>query len=486
MVREMSNRNDGRKEHIKRGQQGGKITKVPKRNLTRHLRPEFFGALIFAVIFIYLIINILFYANKNKVAIYEVQGDNISTENRFTGVALRKENIISSDYAGYINYYIQNGKRSSKNGVIFSVDEGSKLYTEILEKSGVNQLQDNDIKQIKNVIYGYLDDYSGFRFDEVAEFKREVSDTIYELVNDTSIENMKSIASIGSTSAFHIKKAEEAGVVSYRNDKLCGIDFEQVTDAMFDKGYDVGQKNLRSTGLVSAGEPICRVVTDENWQIAVKVPENVYISLLEFETVSVYINDYYLPIECGLKTVQRGSSYYAVLSLDKYMPMYIDDRLLTVEFESSVEGGLKVPLSAITKKEFYLVPLTLLCDDPQYTGQVFKKEGYSEETGNPIYIPVYPSKYYSDDYYAYIDTELLDAGDVLDNPETGERFKVGLTNTIEGVYIVNKGYFQFVRVERIRQNAEYAIVKKGARDGLQLYDHIALDATKAKDKQIIY
>ena len=98
MVREMSNRNDGRKEHIKRGQQGGKITKVPKRNLTSHLRPEFFGALIFAVIFIYLIINILFYANKNKVAIYEVQGDNISTENRFTGVALRKENIISSDY----------------------------------------------------------------------------------------------------------------------------------------------------------------------------------------------------------------------------------------------------------------------------------------------------------------------------------------------------------------------------------------------------
>ena len=156
------------------------------------------------------------------------------------------------------------------------------------------------------------------------------------------------------------------------------------------------------------------------------------------------------------------------------------------EETTGVEGGLKVPLSAITKKEFYLVPLTLLCDDPQYTGQVFKKEGYSEETGNPIYIPVYPSKYYSDDYYAYIDTELLDAGDVLDNPETGERFKVGLTNTIEGVYIVNKGYFQFVRVERIRQNAEYAIVKKGARDGLQLYDHIALDATKAKDKQIIY
>ena len=482
----MSGKSDSRKEHIRKGQKGGKITKVPKRRFTSHLRPEFFGALIFAVIFIYLIINILFYANKNKVAIYEVQGDNISTENRFTGIALRKESIISSDYAGYINYYIQNGKRSAKNGVVFSVDEGSKLYTEILEKSGVDQLEDNDIKQIKNVIYGYLDDYSGFRFDEVAEFKQEVSDTIYELINDSSIENMKSIASVGSTSAFHVKRTEQAGVVSYRNDKLCGIDFEGVTDDMFEKGYDFGQQNLRSTGLVSAGEPICRLVTDENWQIAVKVPENVYISLLELDRVSIYVNDYYLPIDCDLKTVQRGSSYFAVLSLDKYMPMFIDDRVVSVEFEASVEGGLKVPLSAITKKEFYLVPLTLLCDDPQYTGQVFKKEGYSEETGNPIYIPVYPSKYFSDDYYAYIDTELLSEGDVLDNPETDERFKVGLKNTIEGVYIVNKGYFQFVKVERIRQNAEYVIVKKGTKDGLNLYDHIALDATKAKDKQIIY
>ena len=483
----MSNRNRKSENRSSKKQKNGRITKVPKRTLLNHLGPEFFGAVIFAVIFIYLIINILFYAGKDKLAIYEVQGDNISTETRFDGIALRKENIISSDYAGYINYYIQNGKRSAKNGVIYSIDEGSKLYTEILDNTGIDHLQDNDIKQIKNVIYGYLDDYSGFRFDEVAEFKQELSDTVYELVNDSSIESMKSIASVGSTSAFHVKRADTAGVISYRNDKLCGLDFDHVTDDMFNKGYDIGQTNLRSKGLVSAGESTCRIVTDENWQIAVKVPENVYISLLELDKLSVYINDYYLPVECGLKTIQRGSSYYALLSLDKYMPMYIDERVLSVEFVSSVEGGLKVPLSAIAKKEFYLVPLNMLVEDPQYTGQVFMKEGYSAETGNPLYIPIYAPKYYSDEYYAYVDTELLSEGDVLHNPETGERFKIGaLKNTIEGVYIVNKGYFQFVKVERIRQNAEYAIVKKNTKEGLNLYDHIALDATKAKDKQIIY
>ena len=70
--------------------------------------------------------------------------------------------------------------------------------------------------------------------------------------------------------------------------------------------------------------------------------------------------------------------------------------------------------------------------------------------------------------------------------ESREVYRVGLKNTLEGVYIVNKGYFQFVKVERIRQNEEYAIVKKNTKDGLNLYDHIALDATMAKDQAIIY
>ena len=482
----MSPVKNDRQNRIKRGKQGSKITKLHKRSLLNHMRAEHFCAVIFAIIFIYILINFLVYARKTKVSIYEVQGDNISTESKFPGIALRTENIISSDYAGYINYYIQNGKRSAKNGVIFSVDEGSSLYNEIIGKTGVDQLQDNDIKSIKNVIYGYLDDYSGFRFDEVAEFKQEISDTIYELVNDTSIENMKAIASMGSTSSFHVRRAEAAGVISYKNDALCGIDFDNVTDEMFNTSYDLKTVNMRSNGLVLAGENICRIVTDENWKIAVKIPEKLYISLLEEETVSVYINDYYLPVECGLTTVQRGASYYAVLSLDKYMPMYIDERVLSVEFESSVEGGLKVPLSAIAKKEFYLVPLSLFVENEQYTGQVLLKEGYSSEDGSPIYIPVYPPKYFSDANYAYIDMSLLNEGDVLDNPETGEHFRVGLTNTIEGVYNVNKGYYQFVKIERLRQNNEYAIVKKNTKDGLNLYDHIALDASVAKDQAIIY
>ncbi|MBR4341607.1 MAG: hypothetical protein IKP88_02665 [Lachnospiraceae bacterium] len=476
----------GRQQNIRRGTGKGHITKVHKRRLLNHMKAEYFCAVIFAFVFIYLIINFLFYAGKEKTSIYEVQGDNISTESKFTGIALRNESIINSEYAGYINYYIQNGKRSARNGVIFSVDEGSKLYSEILEKTGIDQLQDNDIKSIKNVIYGYLDGYSGFNFNEVTEFKNEISDTIYELVNDSSIENMKLISSSSSSSAFHVKRADTAGVISYRTDKLCGLTVDGIKAEMYNENYDLGTENLRSTGLVLAGEPICRMVTDENWKIAVKVSEKKYISLLDEKKVSVYINDYYQPIECELETVQNGSDYYAILSLDRYMPMYIDERMLSVEFISNVEGGLKVPISAIAKKEFYVVPLDYFEDNDQYNGEVLLKEGYSEETGDLILIPVYTSKYFADNDYAYVDMGLFEKGDRIVNRKKDESYKIGATNTIEGVYIVSKGYYQFVKIERIRQNAEYAIVKKNTKDGLNLYDHIALDASTARDQEIIY
>jgi len=483
----MSGKNiDTRRNNIRRGKSGGRITKVHKRRLLNHLKAEYFGAVIFVLIFIYMIFNFLFYSNKEKAGIYEVQADEISTDNVYKGIALRTENIITSDYAGYINYYIQNGKRSAKNGVIFSVDEGSKIYGQIVENTGLDQLQENDIKSIKNVIYGFLDDYNGFNFEQVVDFKTQLSDTIYELVNDSSIENMKSITAGNTSSAFHVRRTDSAGVISYRNDKLCGKTFEDITDDMFKDGYEVGQTNLRSTGLILAGDPICRIVTDEKWQIAVNIPEKTYIDLLEQNSIQVYINDYYIPVECGLKTEQRGSSYYALLSLDKYMPMYIDERFLDIEFVSDTADGLKIPVSSISKKEFYVIPLSYLTENEQFTGEVFLKVGLSEETGSPIYIPVYPSKYYSDSDYAYVDLALFEEGDVIGNKVTGENYVIGLKKGIEGVYVVNKGYYQFVKIEKIKQNAEYAIVKKNMKDGLNLYDHIALDAASAKDKAIIY
>ncbi|MCQ2496683.1 MAG: hypothetical protein MJ131_08850 [Lachnospiraceae bacterium] len=449
------------------------------------MRPEYIGVFIAFIILVYMIINVIFFSNKGLVSIYEVQAEEITSSSTYKGIALRNEEIITSANSGYINYYVQNGKRAAKNCEIYSIDEGSRNFNGITNGRGVDKLADNDIKAVKNVVYGYLDAYSDFKINSVHEFKQEFSDTIYSLVNDNSIENMKDIASEEYASAFHVKKADRAGVISYKTDSFCGYSFDNITAEMFTDNYKLDVQNLKSTGLISAGNPICRIVTDDSWQIAVKIPEELYIRLLEMNTVSIYINDYYLPVSGDLKTVQQGSDFYALISLDKYMSTYIDERYLRVEFDVDDELGLKIPVSSKIDKEFYTIPLSMFVKNENYKGEVLLREAFDAE-GNTVYEAIYPTKYFTDGAFAYIDIDSLNEGDILENNKTGERLRVSSKAIIEGVFNVNKGYHQFVRIEKIKASGEYIIIKKNTPNGIRLYDHIALNANEASDQTIIY
>ena len=84
------------------------------------------------------------------------------------------------------------------------------------------------------------------------------------------------------------------------------------------------------------------------------------------------------------------------------------------------------------------------------------------------------------------DTAEFTEGDILCNTTSGERVKIATVNYLDGVYCVNKGYYVFTRIEKLRSNDEYTIVKKNTKDGLRLYDHIALNAADAVEGKIIY
>ena len=168
------------------------------------------------------------------------------------------------------------------------------------------------------------------------------------------------------------------------------------------------------------------------------------------------------------------------------MTRYINDRYVSVEFSVNDENGLKIPVSSIFKKEYYLVPLTMFVESENNRGDVLKREVYDPETGMTEYKEVSPEKYYKDEYYAFIDKDLLNEGDFLYNDKTKDRYKVSLVNYLEGVYNVNKGYYVFVRIEKLRSNSEYAIIRSDTPAGIRQYDHIALNASDAVDQALIY
>ena len=59
------------------------------------------GMIFFGVIFIYLLVCIFLYFTTKHVAGYQVKTGSLFVNNVYTGMAIREENLITSDYAGY-------------------------------------------------------------------------------------------------------------------------------------------------------------------------------------------------------------------------------------------------------------------------------------------------------------------------------------------------------------------------------------------------
>ena len=58
-----------------------------------------------------------------------------------------------------------------------------------------------------------------------------------------------------------------------------------------------------------------------------------------------------------------------------------------------------------------------------------------------------------------------------------DRYQIGQTASLKGVYNINKGYSVFKQIEVLDSNDEYCTVKKNMKYGLSVYDHIVLDAS---------
>ena len=86
----------------------------------RHARNINIGMMIFAIIFVYLLFSVYTYMKKEKVQFYEVVEGNIVNDRQYTGIILRDERVENTDRAGYINYYIREGKRAAIGTRIYS------------------------------------------------------------------------------------------------------------------------------------------------------------------------------------------------------------------------------------------------------------------------------------------------------------------------------------------------------------------------------
>jgi hypothetical protein len=184
--------------------------------------------------------------------------------------------------------------------------------------------------------------------------------------------------------------------------------------------------------------------------------------------------------------LNNADGTYGVIEMNNSLVRYSSDRFLEIELVLNRKTGLKIPNSAIAKKTFYKIPKQFaLYDEEEENKEISIIKEVEKKDGTTGIKYINTTVYKSEDTYFLVDSDQISEGDVIVNEEGTKGYTIQESETLEGVYNINKGYAVFREITVIDQNEEYCIVEDGATYGLYQYDHIALDASTVNDEDII-
>lgn len=471
------------------GQQRNR-TKQPN-NIAKFHRPRFqfdLGTVIFGIILIYVLIYVFFYFTESHVTAYEVKSGTITENHSYTGIAIRSEKVFSAQSAGNINYYVSEGDRVGAKTLVYTIDESGKA-TELLAQAAEEgeALSSENWKDLQTSLYNYsADTYSDMNFSSIYDIKTSLNGSIMEMLNHSLLDTLNETALSGSFKRF---RASESGLIVFSTDGYENLTAEAVTMDMFDESA-YKKKTFKNSDLISTEDPAYKLIMEEAWSIVIPLTKEQADRLKEDGYQDNYISIKFLKdrtkANAYVTLYEKNGQNFAKLDLTNSVVRFAEDRFIHIELQLDNIEGLKVPNSSILEKEFYTVPKDFVnLDNPSY-GACVNVETVDENGNTTIKVQeVTIYKTVEDEYY--IDQNTLSAGtSLLKQTNTQERYVVGKTATLTGVYNINKGYSIFRSISVLSKNSEYSIIQPDSAYGLSEYDHIVLDAGAVNADEIIY
>lgn len=460
-----------------------------RNKVTKYRRPLNLniGMLIFAAMFIYIVILVVTYLRTDHIVGYNVQEGSLTSNSIYKGIALRREEIVPCTNAGYVNYFTREGERVAVGNLVYTIDETGRLSDYInTNESGENSLSDSDLSELKSEITAFTSRFDRKQFMDVYNFKYSVEGTVLKLANYNILENVNSLNDNSGTALVNYCYAAKSGIVTYSVDGYENLKLEDMTAEHFDqKEYE--KKHLVNNELLANGDPAYKLSTDEDWSIVIFVEDEALAEqLVEEEYIEVkFLKNQYTSWGKVESFQNEAGDTFVELSFTNSMVTFCTDRFIDIELLLEDEKGLKIPNSAIVEKEFFIVPKEYVTKGGNSGKSGVLLEVYDEE-GNASTEFVPTTIYDETETEYYLDDSVLHAGSYIIKPESTQKHAVSKTGSLIGVYNINKGYADFKQVSILYQNEEYSIVKSNTAYGLNVYDHIVLDATLVNDNDFIY
>ena len=443
-----------------------------------------FGIIIGILLLAYVGFSLYHLATKKQVNFYEVTDGGMAKDTQHTGIIFRNEQTQYADGAGYINFFVTSGKRVSVGETVYAIDDSGQM-NQYLNKNSSASLTEGNEKKVKKSLSSFASNFKDQDFSAVYDARTSANTALNDSVEYTSDEVNNAMYQSGGD--FNQSYSPSAGVIAFTIDGYEDKQPETVTEEDFNKD-SYSAANIKTGQMVETNSPVYKLVTAEEWYVVFKLTDeqraafsNMTRLNVTFKSNGIAANALYTQINAA-----DGNSY-GKLTFNRYMVDFINDRFVNFEIDEESLSGLKIPKSAIVTKTFLVVPIEYLAHGGDNVDQGFYKEVTTDKGTSIEYIPT--EIYYQTDKYYYINFSSgadFQPGDYVVKPATSERFKLGETASLEGVYNINKGYAVFKQVDVLDSNDEYYTVKKNQKYGLSVYDHILFDPEGINEGDFIY
>ena len=416
--------------------------------------------LLFALI-AYVAFIIVAYFMRNRRSFYEVTEGSMVSDKEYTGLIFREEEVANTEVAGYVNFYMREGKRCAVGDKVFLIDETGNLNSMLASQgSNLDKLDDTNTQKIKKKLSDFSTSYDRQKFYNAYDVKYDINADLLEFSNLITLENIDNITRSKNIN-LNISTAAYSGIISYNIDSYEDRDINTLAAIDFDRTKYKFER-LKSGDLVDKNTPIYKVISSDNWSIVFPLSEEDKEQYKDKTALKVNFKSK------GLSDVAKFSIFagadslaYGRLEFDKYMIHFLENRFIDFEIELSSATGLKIPHKSVVDISFFTVPGEYLASKHDEVNVGFYRE---VSKNNKLSIEYLPTDIYdSVDGMLYISDSPMSKiheNDYLVQPDVGSKYKVGAKEKLKGVFNINKGYAIFKKVDILSSNEEYYIVKK--------------------------
>lgn len=454
---------------------GQKVVRMKKR-----FRPNL-AFFILILIVAYVLVLGWNYVTKEHISIYEVNTSQISDDPPLYGFILRSEEVVTAEGNGHVNYYHPEGSRIGVGKVVYTLDENGEI-NDMLENVQRSTENGESISSIREAIASFQNSFTYSDYTQVSNFAAAIESALLEQSRDNLFQILNDqMKSKGMGKDYVQGVSKKSGILAYSIDGYEKAGQKDITPELFDQYASVSKKRLQNEGEVTKGEPVYKLITNNDWSLIIPLDDSYYEALYDQNYVRVTIEKDNLSFNATVSLFDRNGVHFAKLQTSRYMEHYINDRFLKISLNLKSASGLKIPNSSIFEKDFFVLPAEAVTNNNGSRSVVKQTVGADGKTSHTTIR--LDDIFYADGSY-YVDSDEITGGDVLLEAQ-GDTCIVSEKQALQGVYCVNEGYCEFRPVETIYHNKEYTIISDSTNGGLATYDHIVVDPANLESDDFI-